>query len=226
MSDLAGQRLKKVELHRPRWGAAWARVSTELGAVPGGPATLTVGDLALKGTVIGDRSGEDAPSSWSGIWVNGAAWDTVLPARPAYQSDAGVRLKTVLKDLAADCGGPAIVQPTDAALGAFWARPRRNGDRSLRTGRDELAALVRGGYVPAPWWADDLDVTRFGGRTTGEIAAASRVTARDPVQGMRFLGVDSVAAFVPGGTFEGARIGRVVIREADGDGFTVETWTR
>ncbi len=232
MSDLQGQRLARVELVWQRYGTSWARCSTELGAVPNGPATLTIGDLVLQGTVIGDRSGENAPSSWSGIWVNGAAWNTVLPVRVAYQSDDGVRLKTVLKDLAADCGSAPLAQPTDVALGPYWTRPKFNGDKSRRAGRDELNALVSRKAV-APWWLDTVteggalrEVTRFGGRATGEVAAVARVTGRDLTIGMRSLSVDSPASFVPGGTFEGARMGRVIVRETDGAGFTVETWIK
>jgi hypothetical protein len=225
VSLLGTHRLQHVELHWPRWGTAWARVSTQVDPVAAGPAVLTIGDLVLAGTVLADREGESAPAAWSGLWVNGAGWDTVLPVRDAYQSDDGVRLKTVLTDLAKDCGALVIVQPTDASLGAYWTRPKLNADRRPRTGRDELNDLTARRYVPASWWVDFENVTRWGGRTSGAVGVAARVMGRDLARGVRHLGVDSPASFVPGGTFEGARIGRVVIREQDDAGFTVETWT-
>lgn len=225
MTLLGKQRLSRVELVWQRYGTSWARCSTELGAVPVGPAVLTIGDLILQGAVVSGRCGEDAPSSWSGIWVTGAAWDTVLPVRVAYQSDDGVRLKTVLKDLAADCGNAPLVQPADAALGPFWTRPKRNGDKSRRTGRDELNALVSARAMP-PWWIDAQGITQASVRSFGEVAAVSRITARDLTIGMRRASVDSPASFVPGSTLESATIRRVVVRESDGAGFTVETWER
>jgi hypothetical protein len=195
-----------------------------------GPAVLTVGDLILQGTVVDGRAGEEAPSAWSGIWVTGAAWDTVLKVRPTYQNDEGVRLKTVLKDLGTDCGitMPQTLlagAPPDLSVGPFWTRPKFNADKSRRTGRNELNALVSARAMP-PWWIDALGNTRFATRTTGEVAAVSRVTGRDITIGMRRASVDSPASFVPGGTFDGARIGRVVVRESDGKGFTVETWIK
>ena len=225
MTTLGKERLSRVELVWQRYGTSWARCSTELGAVPAGPASLTIGDLTLQGVVVAGRIGETAPSSWSGIWVNGAAWDTVLKVRPTYQNDDGVRLKTVLKDLALDCGGAPLVQPADLSVGPFWTRPKFNADKSRRTGRDELNAIVSARAM-APWWVDVAGITRSSARTLGEVAAISRVTARDLTIGMRRASVDSPAAFVPGSTFEGARIGRVIVRESDGQGFTVETWVR
>ena len=230
MSALGAERISDVELAWHRYGTSWARVSTDLAAVPTGPAVLIIGDLVLQGAVVSGRAGEDAPASWSGIWSNGTAWDTVLKARPTYQSDDGVRLKTVLKDLAADCGVilPVTVAagaPPDLAVGLFWTRPKYNGDGSRRTGRDELNALVRARAI-SPWWIDALGVTRFDVRATGEVAAVSRVIARDLTIGMRRAGVDSPASFVPGGLYEGARMGRVIVRESDGKGFTVETWVK
>jgi hypothetical protein len=223
VSTLGRERVKRAELHLPRYGTAWARVETVENAVPAGPATLTLRDLALVGTVLPARGGLNSPSSWVGIWVNGAGWDTVLPTtRPPYHGPAGVRLRSVLSDLAVDCGNLAIVLPTDAIIGPHWLRHQRGADRKPRTGRDELAALVRARHIPT-WYADALDVTRFATRTSGAVTATVRVLSRDLDRGRRVVGTESPAAFVPGATFEGATIERVVVRE-DESGLTLETW--
>lgn len=222
MSTIGTASIQKLELHWPRWGNAWARIITATGAPKPGPATLTIADLSLVGTVT-PQSGENGPAEWAGIFVQGSGWDTALPARPPYQADAGVRLKTILADLASDCGKVAIVQPPDASVGPFWLRPTLSARRVPWTGRDELAALVRGAYVE-PWWTDPKDVTRFGGRTSGPVTAPSRLITRDLQRGWRKLGIDKVAPFAPGGTYEGARIERLIVRE-DGDSLTCETWT-
>lgn len=222
MSTIGTASIQRVELHWPRYGAAWAHAWTATGAPAPGPATLTIADLNLVGTVT-PQSGLDGPSAWSGIFVQGDGWNTVLPARPTYQNDAGVRLKNVLADLAKDCGGLAIVQPADASLGTYWTRPVLTAGGKPWTGRDELAALVRSGLVP-PWWADPLDVTRFGGRTSGPVTAAARVVDRDLTRGRRMLGIDKVAPFAPGGTFEGVTIEKLIVREDDG-AITCETWS-
>jgi len=217
--------LQSVELHWTYYGGAWARVSTEAGEVSPGPASLTIGDLVLVGTVLPDRAGIEAPSSWSGIWAQGAAWDTVLPKRDGYQNDNGVRTKTVLGDLVKECGNPAIVMPPDVAVGTYWTRPLTGGDRRPWTGKHELTALAQARGLPSPFWMDAANVTRFGPRPTGNVSAAARVTKRDLARGMRLLGVDSPKAFAPGLSFEGAVISRIVMREKSGNGVTVETWT-
>lgn len=225
MSTVGRERLQSVELHWPYYGGSWARVSTEVGRVPPGPATLVIGDLSLVGAILPDRAGDDAPSAWSGIWASGAAWDTVLPARDGYQSDDGVRLKTVLSDLAKECGNAPLVMPVDVAVGTYWTRPLTDGSRRPWTGKHELTTLARARAVPSPYWLDALGVTRFGPRPTGIIRAAARVTRRDLTRGMRLLGVDSPKAFAPGLSFEGDVISRMVIREKGGGGVSVETWT-
>ncbi len=221
MSTLGTQLIQRVELHYPRYGTAWARVSTVANAVPSGPATLTVGDLALTGTVLPGRGGEDSPSSWAGIWVNGAGWDTALPARPPYQNDSGVRLKTVLLDLAKDCG-VSVTLPADVPIAPHWGRVMLAGNGAPRTGRDELAMLVRRGYIPT-WYVTPANGTMFATRSSGPVTAATRVLSRDLTRGRRVLGCESPAAFIPGGTFEGATIERVVVHESAGK-MTLETW--
>lgn len=222
MSFLASQRIQRVALDLPRYGSAWARVETENGAVANGPATLIVGDLALIGAVVDGQSGENGPSSWAGIWRSGTAWDTVLPRRPAYQNDSGVRLLTVLNQLASDCRA-AIVPPSNATMGAFWTRASRGADNKPRTGRDELDALIKGRFL-APWWPDPLGVTRFSVRAGIPVVAAARVIARDLTRGWRTMGTESPLAFTPGNVFEGATIERVIVRESSAK-ITVQTWT-
>lgn len=219
MSTVGSQLVQRVELHYPRHGTSWARVETVKDPVPLGPALLTIGDLVLAGTII--RSGIDSPSSWVGIWVTGAGWDTPLPTRPPYQNDSGVRLKSVLTDLATDCG-VSVALPVDTSMGTHWSRSALAGNRRSRTGRDEIVTLQRLGHFPT-WWVDPQGVTRFAVRTGSAIKAASRVTRRNTVRGQRALGVDSPAAFTPGGTFEGVIVERVIIRE-DGGKLVLETW--
>jgi hypothetical protein len=221
----ASAKIHRVELNLPQYGTAWARVETVAAIVPAGAATLVLGDLSLVGTVLAPQAGENAPSTWVGVWVSGAGWDVPLPPRKAYQSDAGVRLKTILADLAKDAGNLPIVLPSDASVGPFWCRSRLGADKRARTMRDELFALQRGGFLTALPYVDPLGVTRFGGRTSGPVTATARVLRRDLDQWRRVIGVDSPAAFVPGATFEGVTIGRVVIRENAG-AIELETWTR
>lgn len=222
MSTLGAQRLQSVTLHWPTWGQWWARVSTEIGTVAAGKATLTIGDLSLVGTVLPGRFGESAPSSWEAIVTGGAAWDTVLPPRAAYQNDDGVRLKTVLGDLARECGA-TIVQPKDAPLGAYHARPLVGPTNRPWTGKNELDTMVRAKSIGG-WWPDAGDVTRFGARPAGDVTAEAREQPGAPTRGLRVIGVDSVAAFAPGRTWKGVIIARMVVRETGDAPPMLELW--
>jgi hypothetical protein len=223
MSLLNDRRIQRVDLTWHRYGTARARVETIGGAVPAGPATLTIADLVMPGTVLPGRNGDNGPGAWVGIFETGAGWDTVLPAtRPPYQVDAGVRLKSILTDLAVDCG-MSVALPADASVGAHWCRARRGGDDKPRTGRDELNLLVKRRHI-LRWWLDLLGVTRFDVRATGPVKATARVIDRHLDRGVRILGIESPLAFAPGGTFEGATIETLVVHE-DGGSLTCETWT-
>ncbi len=222
MSFLSTQRIQRVTLEVPRYGCAWARVETQLGAVSPGAATLKVGDVEMIGAVDAGQSGDNSPSTWAGIWRNGTAWDTVLPPRPAYQNDAGVKLLTVLNHLALDCGA-VIVAPANVTIGTFWTRATRGASGKPRTGRDELDAMVKGRLL-SQWWVDPLDVTRFNVRSGVAVTASAQVTGRDLTNGYRSIGTESPLAFMPGNIFENATIERVIIRESSAK-ISVQTWT-
>jgi hypothetical protein len=228
MSTLNGKPLTRCELRIPRYGQWQADVDVDTTATLAGRVTLIVGDLQLVGDVVPGRAGFDAPARFRAIVKGGLAWDTLLTmttARPArsYQSDSpnGVRLKSILLDLAIDCGGVSLELPADVRIGAAFSRLASTPSAPLR-GVDVLAALVARGRI-LPWWVDLAGVTRFTTRTGPAVTAAARVLARDLGAGMRLLGVDSASAFLPGGTFEGVTIGKTIIRETKGE-LRVEVW--
>lgn len=221
MSTLGTQRLSKVEVSIPRWGAAFGSVVLEQGPAPApGIYTLTIADLPLVVSVLPGRSGEDAPSKPHVAIANGVGWETAIRAK-SYYSPLGVRLSTVLTDLARDCGKMTIDLPTDGSLGTRYVRAG-SAPFHPRTGRDMLATLVALRTV-RPWWVDIDGRTRFGGRVGAAVAASARIMSRDLALCTRTLAVDSAAAWLPGNSFEGAVIGRVVIRETPGS-LAVQTW--
>ena len=81
---------------------------------------------------------------------------------------------------------------------------------------------MRRGYITT-WYVSPQGVTVFAPRSSGEVKATVRILSRDLARGRRVVGLESPAAFVPGGTFEGAIIERVVIHE-DAGKLTLETW--
>lgn len=223
MSTLRGKRIANVELHVPWAGAWWADVTLDVGAVVApGPAELRTGDLTLQGSVLSDQRGFDAPDQPSCVVTGGAGWRSLLTQAGEYSSPVGVRLSTVLRDLAALAGEP-YESPPELLLGTAygWTASRPGAPRRARSVLDEL---VQRGAIPT-WRIAPSGVTTFSPWPAGAVAdVAGRVTKRRLTEGVRFVSLDTrVALFLPGGTLEGSIIRRVVIQDR-GEALTAEIW--
>lgn len=217
MSTLADLPIERVELTMPRYGAWRADVTLSSGTPPSGQVTLVIAKLELVGAVT--RAGLDSADCPRLVVVGAPGWGRTLEKPLSYQSDAGVRLKTVLRDLA-KLADETIVQPDDAPIGQhFEAIPTRAVETRLR---DVLSALHRVGHVPR-WRVDPDGVTRFGARTGEDVTDKVRVLRRNAGLGMRRLSSESAADFLPGNEVEGEAIERVTIYETAGH-IVAEAW--
>ncbi|MEQ9321676.1 MAG: hypothetical protein RIF41_21090 [Polyangiaceae bacterium] len=208
MATLAGISVERVELVMERYGSWRADAVLTAGEPPTGQVTLEVSGLELLGTVL--ASGLDSPDRPRAVVVGAPGWERELAAPLSYQSAAGVRLATVLTDLASRSGEP-IEQPADVPLGRHFATPGSSRRRRILL-RDVLTALATMGHV-APWRVDPDGVTRFGDRAAEEVSARATELSRDAGLGRRTLGIDEPAAFLPGALFEGEVIKRLEVHE-------------
>jgi hypothetical protein len=220
VSTLGAAKIHKLALDVPLYGAWRADVVLEQGAVPSGKVTLTAGDLSLAGTVL--RADVDAPSKPHAVVVGGLGWETTVATPPSYQSDAGVKLSSVLKDLAARAN-ETIEQPADVVLGSHYAYVAARPTEAIHL-RDVLAALHQAGHV-GPWRVDSDGVTRFGMRAGVAVPAATRATEmrKNSAVGLLVEGIDAPAAFMPGNTLGGKTVRRLVVNETAGS-LTVELY--
>lgn len=145
MSIVAGVRTLRVSLHVPPSGSWYLDAALEQGPLPSGQALVTVGDLVLAGGVW--RAGYDETACPRVVVVGGLGWRSLLIAPGAYTSAAGVRLSTVLRDLAALAvypGGPTTGEtydaPTESILGPGYGWDAAAPGRPLRA-RGVLADL-------------------------------------------------------------------------------------
>lgn len=224
MSTLQGRRVSDVTLHVPSAGGWWADVTLDVGPVPEpGPAALVIGDLTLQGSVLGDRRGFDGPDLPSCVVAGGAGWRSLITRAGEYSSPAGVRLSTVLRDLAA-AAGEAIEAPPERLLGTAygWSAATSGAPRMLRGVLDEL---VSRGAVPT-WRVDPNGATSFSAwPTLPPTETVGRIMRRRVTEGVRYVGLDTrVAAFLPGATIEGVPIRRVIYRDVAG-ALTAEVWS-
>lgn len=236
MSALGTQRISRLDLSIGRTGTWHAEAWSDEGVVTLGASTLTVGGLSFRGTT--KRGGNDAPDAPHAVHEGAVGWEreiaksttgvdgtiiTSTSSAISYQNDNGVRLRTVLTDLSKRAG-ETIEQPVDVSIGRHWVVIASRPGEPLRV-RDALSALAQGRYVQ-PWRADPDGVTRFGERSGGVVDVASKtVTRRDMGAGWAEIGADTFADLLPGATWEGAVIGRLIISERPGN-LSATVWTR
>lgn len=220
MSRLGSQEVQRSALYVPEWGGWHLDLTLDSGTPPTGDVVLTSGTLEMHGRV--QRSGFDAPDKPHAVIFGGLGWQGLITAPISFQSDAGVRLSTVL-DVLSKGSGQAIVQPRDTTIGVYFECVASRPGQPVRWA-DVLAELVRDGYAP-PWRVDPDGVTRFGPRTPKEVSTRATVLHVDAGVGFTTYGIDDPAEFLPGNTVNGVPITRVVIRETNGK-FEVDAYTK
>lgn len=222
MSTLAGRRATRLEVYYPPSGGWLADVTLERGeVVPPGQATLVIADLPLVGTVLPSRGGLDAADQPRAVVAGGAGWRAFLTIEGRYASPVGVRLTTVLRDLAAIAREPYDV-PAEVLLPKAYGWSQSSAQQPRRA-RAVLADLVARGAIPT-WRVTPNGRTRFDAWPAGVADGVGRVLKRNLEAGVRYVGLDTrAAACLPGATLEGAIIKRVIFRD-DGKALSVEAW--
>lgn len=226
MSTLRGLAIISAHVTIPPAGGFVAFVVLSEGDAPApGSADLIIGDATFRGTIPPGRSGVDTPDAPACVIVGGNGWNAPLPREGRYTMPGGVRLSTVLRDLAGIAGEPYDA-PAEALLPASWGWPPSSDAAPVRA-RAVLSQLVKHPRRPIPTWRVDPATgrTRFDDwPAIGACDSVVQILDRDLRRGIRRVGLDGkVAAFVPGATLEGAIIRRVTITELAGK-TTGEGW--
>ncbi len=222
MSRIAGRRTTDLDAHIPPAGGWRAQGHLDSGApLALGAATLTIGDLDLVGTVT--DSYLDAPEHPMFVLEGGAGWNKLLPAPGAsYSSPSGVRLSTVLRDLA-ELAGELYDAPPEAKLDTSYGWDAST-EKPIRA-RHVLDDLVARKAIPT-WRVAPNGRTRFDAWPSLPAADALGVIEdREMAQGVRDVALQaSVAAWLPGATVQGARILRLELHETGAE-LRAKVWT-
>lgn len=204
------------------YGGWKAEMTLEDGDPPavGSTPSLTVGTLVLRGGTV-TRSELSAPAKPHVVLVGGAGWLKLIATPLSWHEDTGVRLRTVLADLAT-AAGQTIEQPTDRDIGEHYeVIAARDGDPVRYA--DALDDLAEEGLV-GRWRVDPDGVTRFGPRPGVEVTVRATVLGRDGGPGYTRLGIDDPLPFLPGNRLSGAPIARLKVTESSGT-LEAQTWT-
>jgi len=209
MGTVGNALVKSICLTIPEWGGWSATATFEGDPLPKGPTVVTVGTLKLNGTVV--RSSSEFPGQSGAMIRGGVGWLSSVTNPISFQSDAGVRLSTVLSAIAT-AAGQSIEQPSDTTIGNYYEAIASRGARIVRYA-DLLTELQRSGCVER-WRVDPDWVTRFGSRTSVEITDRATLERNDPLIGSITYGADDCRQFLPGNTINGVRIASSVIQDS------------
>lgn len=187
LASLDGITVTSCRVQLPAWGVWYADVEIDQPTTLAGPVTLTLADLALKGTIV-------AGGAWQGrarytIAAGAGAWGAPIAARH-YGADNGVKASKVLTDVAADCGETLGTLPA-SLVGTAWTR--ESGPASLAL---EL-------LYPAGWYVDEAGVTQIGARAASIYDGAAARISRDDSISKLVLASDSIAGLLPGVSVDG-----------------------
>lgn len=222
MSTLGGVSTNRVELTIPPAGDWRADVVLESGTLPtvGAPTTLVIGDLTMLGVV--EAAAFDAPDRPHVVVTGAPGWDALVVAPISFQSDAGVRLSTVLAALSAAAGQPYSPPPVDVVVGNYFELIASRPSEPVRY-RDALSSLARAGVLAA-WRVDPDGVTRFGARPGLDATVRATVLRQSASAALTVVGVDAPAAFLPGNTFGGVPISKLVLTDEGGGKLEAQIW--
>lgn len=219
MSTLAGLPVIRGETTIPPSGGWFGTYLLNSSTLPAlGPTALVIHDLVLVGRII-RRDFADHPGGAlvTATVQGGAGWRLPVTRAGTYASSGGVRLSTVLRDLAA-MADESYTAPAEVTLGTAYTWQAHTPTSPVH-GADILADLVWRRFV-ATWRVEPFTgLTRFDAwPSLGRADGRGRIVARDLARGRRTIGLDvAVRACLPGATIEDALITRTVLQETASD---------
>jgi len=188
-ATLAGHRVTDARVSIPAWGCWYADVSID-GEFPlSGRVELKVADLTLKGAVL--SGGPEKGRSKFRLVAGAGGWGKPIEKR-SYDTDAGVKLATVLRDAAGVVGETidAATVPADT-VGPGYAR------------RADQASRVLELLVPGAWYVGEDGITRLGRRPAVPLKGAVTHGPVDRARGTVTLATDLIATILPGTVVDG-----------------------
>jgi hypothetical protein len=188
----AGARVVSARVTRPSWGLWSADVLLAQDDAVAATGTLTIGNLALVGAVLPRRDGPFAGSRSVRIVGGMGGWYQNVGAR-FYAKTQGVRLATVIGDVAAEVGESVALSTAFASnvVGQYWSRAAGQ------------AVNVLSVAVGRSWYVDDAGVTRIGDRPASSITSPFDLTGPGyrGALGMVEIATEDPLSWRPGAVF-------------------------
>jgi hypothetical protein len=200
----SGKIVTDARLFIPAWGCCYADISID-GEFPlTGKQTLVLNDLNFSGTIL--SGGPATGRSFFRVVAGAGGWGKTV-AKRSYANDAGVKLITVLIDVAQEVGETFDLTTIDpsATVGTSFARPSEPASRVLEQ------------VAQSNWYVDVDGLTRIGKRKPSDLTGKVTITSpTDRAAGEIELSSETIAAIKPGLMIEGLTILDVVHEIAEG----------
>ncbi len=212
MSDFTfgGTRVISGSISFPYYGAPVGDLVLATSSdLPATMSPLVIGNLTQQCTIA--RQATFAASRSARVVGGANKWRTTLPAR-GYSHEAGVKLSSVLNDVARECG-ETIVVASDRVIGKHYIREQAKAERVL--------SLELDGH----WYVDLTGVTRTVERQTSAIVTPFTVISWSGGKGLFEIATEDLASWQPGRKFSAPTVPATqtissVTIEFDNDGKT------
>jgi len=185
---LGGADASAARMQVPAWGRGWADVSLTDPVELAGAQVLTFADVTVKCFVVSGGAIHGRSAYRVVFGAGGWARDV---AKRSYLDDSGVKLSSVLGDVARDAGETLVDIPA--------TRVGRQYARAAGPASDILHILAQ-----RNWYTDFAGVTHVGQRAQTEYRGSAPRTRVDTAVGVIELATDQIAGILPGVIVDGS----------------------
>lgn len=191
-ASVNGQLATRLSIAIPYYGMWEGDVELATPQVITNPVTLVIGNLTMVGAIV--RANTFAGVTYLRLVGGGGGWrKSIVPQ--AYANPSGVRLSTMLNDLAVNVGEQVNLF-ADENLGGYFIREGSTSETTVRASR--ILRQLAGDE----WWIDTSGVTQVGARPTGTaITSDFSVVSWDPGRGAAEIATEDLASWLPSNTF-------------------------
>jgi hypothetical protein len=214
-ATLNGLRATSARANLPAWGCWYADVALDGEHSLSGRVELKIADLTLVGSVL--SGGPAKGRSFFRVVAGAGGWGRELPAK-SYNSDAGVKVSTVVGDAAREVGETVAAISADLRTGPAFVRPAASADCSGR------ASLVLDRVAPRGWHVGEDGITRLGLRASSPYVGTATKGPLDRARGTLTLAAESIATILPGVVVDGLEAADVRHEISAKDGLRSTIW--
>lgn len=183
-----GLPLLRATVILPKTGIWTADIQVQSGEQLSGEVVIVLAGLELRGTV--EVGGPYRERGWYRVAAGALTWRNELEAR-AYRSEAGVKLSTVLADVAREADEDIQEDIATTRLGPAFVR------------FEDAAARTLDLTNPSGWYVDELGFTRAGVRPAVPYTLEYRVLDKRPDERRLLIAAEDITGLVPGAVLEG-----------------------